>query len=44
MSIEELSHFISNLKLNKEKEEISSVIVKEISERLNFFFYYVLIY
>jgi len=36
MSIEELSHFISNLKLSKEKEEISSVIVKEISERLNF--------
>ncbi len=36
MSIEELSHFISNLKLSKEKEEISGVIIKEISERLNF--------
>ena len=36
MSIEELSKFITNLKLSKEKEEISSVIVKEISERLNF--------
>ena len=36
MSIEELFKFITNLKLSKEKEEISSVIIKEISERLNF--------
>ena len=36
MSVEELSHFISNLKLSKEKEEISGVIIKEISERLHF--------
>ena len=36
LSIEELKDFMSNLKLSKEKEEISSVIVKEISERLNF--------
>ena len=36
MSIEELNYFISNLKLSKEKEEISGVIVKEIQSRLNF--------
>ena len=36
MSIEELSKFICNLKLSKEKEEISGVIIKEISSRLNF--------
>ena len=36
MSIEELNKFINNLKLSKEKQEISEVIVKEISSRLNF--------
>ena len=36
LSIEELKDFISNLKLSEEKEEISSVIVKEILARLNF--------
>ena len=36
LSIEELKDFISNLKLSQEKQEISSVIVKEISARLNF--------
>ena len=36
LSIEELKDFISNLKLSKEKQEISSVIVKEILSRLNF--------
>ena len=36
MSIEELNKFINNLKLSKEKQEISGVIVKEISSRLNF--------
>ena len=36
MSIEQLYQFISNLELSKEKEEISSVIIKEIRERLNF--------
>ncbi len=36
LSIEELNKFINNLKLSKEKEEIASVIVKEISSRLNF--------
>ena len=36
LSIEELTEFISNLKLSKEKKEISSVIVKEIQSRLNF--------
>jgi len=36
LSIEELSKFITNLKLSKEKAEISGVIVKEITERLNF--------
>lgn len=36
LSIEELKDFISNLKLSKEKQEISEVIVKEILSRLNF--------
>ena len=36
MSIDELKTFISNLKLTKEQEEISSSVVKEISSRLNF--------
>lgn len=36
MSIEELNKFIFNLKLGKEKEEISKVVVKEILSRLNF--------
>lgn len=34
--IDELKTFISNLKLTKEQEEISSSVVKEISSRLNF--------
>lgn len=36
MSIKELNVFINNLKLNKEQEEIARLIIKEISERLNF--------
>lgn len=36
LSIEELNNFINNLKLSGEKEEISSVIIKEISSRLTF--------
>ena len=36
MSIEELNNFINNLKLSKEKKEISEIVVKEISSRLNF--------
>ena len=36
MSIEELKIFINNLKLSKEKQEISSIVLKEISSRLEF--------
>ena len=36
MSIEELNSFITNLKLSKEKKEISEIVIKEISSRLNF--------
>ena len=36
MSIEDLKVFISNLKLSKEKKEISEIVIKEISSRLNF--------
>ena len=36
LSIRELRDFISNLKLNKEQEEIASIIVKEIMSRLDF--------
>ena len=36
LSIEELKDFINNLKLSKEKEEISSIVIKEITSRLNF--------
>ena len=36
MSIEELKKFINNLKLSKEKQEISSIVLKEISSRLEF--------
>ena len=36
MSIEELNNFITNLKLSKEKKEISEIVIKEISSRLNF--------
>lgn len=36
MSIDELNTFINNLKLTKEKQEISTVIIKEITSRLNF--------
>ena len=36
MSIKDLSHFLENLKLNKEQEEISRLILKEIKSRLNF--------
>ena len=36
LSIRELKEFISKLKLSKEKEEIASVIIKEISSRLDF--------
>ena len=36
MSIEELNSFINNLKLSKEKKEISEIVIKEISSRLSF--------
>ena len=36
LSIEELRKFISNLKLSKEKQEISDIVIKEILSRLNF--------
>ncbi|MEE3343013.1 MAG: excinuclease ABC subunit UvrA [Bacilli bacterium] len=36
MSIKELKEFFNNLKLNKEKQEISRVILKEINSRLEF--------
>ena len=36
MSIKELKEFFNNLKLSKEKKEISSVILKEINSRLDF--------
>ena len=36
MSIKDLSHFINNLKLTKEQEEIARLILKEIQSRLNF--------
>ena len=36
MSIKNLSIFLDNLKLNKEQEEISRLILKEIKSRLNF--------
>ena len=36
MSIEELKDFINNLKLSEEKKEISEIVIKEISSRLNF--------
>ena len=35
-SIKELSEFMENLKLNKEQEQISNLIVKEIKNRLSF--------
>ena len=36
LSIKELYDFLSNLKLNKEQQEISKLIIKEILERLKF--------
>lgn len=36
MSIRDLKDFITNLKLNKEQQEISEIIIKEILNRLNF--------
>ena len=36
MSIKELSHFLKNLKLKKEQEEISRLLLKEINNRLDF--------
>ena len=36
LSIKELYNFLNNLKLNKEQQEISKLIIKEILERLNF--------
>lgn len=36
MSIGELKNFLSNLKLSKEQEEISSIILREINSRLTF--------
>ena len=36
MSIRDLKEFITNLKLNKEQQEISEIIIKEILNRLNF--------
>ena len=36
LSIEELDKFLTNLKLSKEKEEISRLIIKEIHDRLSF--------
>ena len=36
MSIKELSEFLESLKLNKEQEEISRLILKEIKSRLSF--------
>ena len=36
MSIEELYKFINNLKLNKEQQKISELLIKEISNRLEF--------
>ena len=36
MSIEKLYEFINNLKLNKEQQKISELLVKEISSRLQF--------
>ena len=36
LSIKDLKKFLSNLKLNKEQKEISSIILKEINSRLDF--------
>ena len=36
MSIRDLVNFFDSLKLNKEQEEVSHLIIKEIKERLNF--------
>ena len=36
MSIKELYDFLNNIKLSKEKEEISRLIIKEIKDRLSF--------
>ena len=36
LSIDELDKFLANLKLSKEKEEISRLIIKEIKDRLEF--------
>ncbi len=36
LSIKDLYTFITNLKLNKEQQEIAKLIIKEISDRLNF--------
>ncbi len=36
MSIKDLAEFLNNLKLSKEKQEISNLIIKEISSRLSF--------
>ena len=36
LSIEDLDTFLTNLKLSKEKEEISRLIIKEIHDRLSF--------
>ena len=36
MSIRDLKEFITNLKLNKEQQEITEIIIKEILNRLNF--------
>ena len=36
MSIRDLKEFITNLKINKEQQQISEIIIKEILNRLNF--------
>ena len=36
LSIKELKDYINNLKLSKEKQEISEIVIKEISSRLEF--------
>ena len=36
LSIKELIKYINNLKLSKEKQEIANLVLKEISDRLNF--------
>ena len=39
LSIKELIKYINNLKLSKEKQEIANLVLKEISDRLNFLSY-----